>query len=149
MNHHTTKTTKWYVCPAETQISLGIHPVWSESLLFAWRKLGSLATHWAHSEDPNQTGQMPRLIWIFAGRTFHFVVFVMRQLKCIHLQDLVFNIHTFQSVSKRTISNHGHWWGILQYWLQQQVWIWYIQCQVRPSSLQYRNIDNCIIQALV
>ena len=35
--------TKWSVCPAKTQISLGIHPVWSESLLSAFRKLGSLA----------------------------------------------------------------------------------------------------------
>ena len=32
------------VRPAKTQISLGIRPVWSESSLFAWRKLGSLAT---------------------------------------------------------------------------------------------------------
>ena len=58
----------WHVCPAKTQISLGIRPVWPESSLFAWRKLGSLATHWAHSEDSDQTGQMPRLIWVFAGR---------------------------------------------------------------------------------
>ena len=32
------------VRPAKTQISLGIRPVWSESPLSAWRKLGSLAT---------------------------------------------------------------------------------------------------------
>ena len=41
----------------------------SESLLSAWRKLGSLATHWVHSEDSDQTGRMPRLIWVFAGCT--------------------------------------------------------------------------------
>ena len=41
----TTKPTKWYVRPAKTQISLGIRPVWSESSLSTWRKLGSLATH--------------------------------------------------------------------------------------------------------
>ena len=46
----TTKPTKWHVHPAKTQISLGIRPVWSESSLSAWRKFGSLATHWAHSE---------------------------------------------------------------------------------------------------
>ena len=55
-----TKPTKWHVRPAKTQISLGICPdqsdqslrwVWSESLLSAWRKLWSLATHWAHSKD--------------------------------------------------------------------------------------------------
>ena len=69
------------VCPAKTRISLGIRPVWSESSLSAWRKLGSLVTHWAHSEDSDQTGRMPRLIWYFAGRTCHFVDFVMMWLK--------------------------------------------------------------------
>ena len=34
----------------------------------------SLATHWAHSEDSDQTGQMPRLIWVFAGRTVILLV---------------------------------------------------------------------------
>ena len=36
--------------------------------------------HWAHSEDAAQTGRMPRLIWVFAGRTCHFVGFVVRRL---------------------------------------------------------------------
>ena len=52
-----TKPTKW-LCAQSDQSSLS-----------AWRKLGSLATHWAHSEDSDQTGRMPRLIWVFAGRT--------------------------------------------------------------------------------
>ena len=51
--------------PATTQISLGIRQVWSESSLSAWRKLGSLATYWAHSENSDQTWWMPRLIWVF------------------------------------------------------------------------------------
>ena len=70
--------TKWHVCPAKTQNSLGICPVWSESLLSAWRKLGSLASHWAHSKGSDQTGLMPRLIWVWAGSTCctcHFVGF--------------------------------------------------------------------------
>ena len=50
------------------QPGLGIRPVWSESSLSAWRKVGSLATHWMHSEGSDQTGQMPRLIWVFVGR---------------------------------------------------------------------------------
>ena len=52
------KTNKVSVRPAKTQISLGICPVWSESSLSAWRKLGSLATHGAYSEDSDQTGRM-------------------------------------------------------------------------------------------
>ena len=38
------KTNKVSVRQAKAQISLGIHTVWSESSLSAWRKLGSLAT---------------------------------------------------------------------------------------------------------
>ena len=60
--------------PAKTQISLGIRPVWSESSLSVWRKLGPLAAHWAHSEDSDQTGWVPRLIWVFAGRTATLVL---------------------------------------------------------------------------
>ena len=63
------KINKVSVRPAKTQVNLGIRPVWSESSLSAWRTLGSLASHWAHSEDSDQTGRMPRLIWVFAGRT--------------------------------------------------------------------------------
>ena len=68
MSRLMTKPTRWHVRPAKTQISLGIRPVWSESSLSAWRKLGSLATHWAHSEGSDQTRRMHRLIWVFAGR---------------------------------------------------------------------------------
>ena len=64
MNRLMTKPSKLHVRPPKTRISLGIHPVWTESSLSAWRKLGSLATHWAHSKDSVQMGRMPRLIWV-------------------------------------------------------------------------------------
>ena len=57
------KTNKVSVRPAKTQISLGIRPVLSESSLSAWRKIGSIATDWAHSEDSDRTGRM--LIFFF------------------------------------------------------------------------------------
>ena len=72
------RTKKRVVRPAKTQISLGIRPVWSESSPSAWRKLGFLATHWTHSEDSDQTGRMPRLIWVFAGRTHILLVLSCR-----------------------------------------------------------------------
>ena len=34
----------------------------------------TLVTHWAHSEDSDQTERMPRLIWVFAGRTIILLV---------------------------------------------------------------------------
>ena len=70
-----TKPTKWHVCPTKTQVSLGVRPVWSESLLSAWRSIELLATCWAHSEGSDQTGQMPRLIWVFTGRERSFCWF--------------------------------------------------------------------------
>ena len=57
---------------------LGVRPVWSESSLSAWRNLGSIATHWVHSEDSDQTGLMPRLTWVFAGRTLILLVLSCR-----------------------------------------------------------------------
>ena len=78
MSRRMTKPTNWPIRPAKTQISLGIRPASSESSLTAWRKTGHLTTYWAHSEDSDQTGRMPRLIWVFARRTCHFVGFVMR-----------------------------------------------------------------------
>ena len=87
-----TKPTKRHMRPAKTQTSLGIRPVWSESSLSAWRKFRSLAIHWVHSEDSDQTGRMPRLIWGFAGHTCHFVGFVMRRLISCHIS---WNSHRF------------------------------------------------------
>ena len=64
----------------KTQISLGIHPVRSEPLLFAqWVAKDPSFLH-ADRKDSYQTGQMSRLIWEFARRTCHFVGFVMRWL---------------------------------------------------------------------
>ena len=72
------KNNKTSVRPAKTQISLGIRPVWSES---------SLCTQWVakdpsflhgDSEDSDQTGRMPRLIWVFAGHTVTLLVLSCR-----------------------------------------------------------------------
>ena len=60
-----------------------LRSVWSSAWTFA-KSVESLccpheetlAIHWAHSEDSDQTGWMPRLVWVFAGRTHHFVGFV-------------------------------------------------------------------------
>ena len=51
MSLRMTKQPKWPMRHAKAQISLGIRPVWSEYSLSAWRKVVSLATHTAHSDD--------------------------------------------------------------------------------------------------
>ena len=74
------KPIKWHVRPAKTLISLGIRPVWSESSLCVQFVAKDPSFLHADSEDSNQTGRMPRLIWVCAGRTCHIVNFVVRWL---------------------------------------------------------------------
>ena len=67
------KTNKMAVRPVKTQISLDIRSVWSEfSLCAQWVAKDPVFLH-ADSEDSDQTEQMSRLIWVFAGRRCHFV----------------------------------------------------------------------------
>ena len=84
------KTNNMTVRPVKTPISQGICPVWSESSLCTqWVAKDPSFLHadsedWSDAgdgKDSDQTGQMPRrLIWVFAGRTGHFVGFVVRRL---------------------------------------------------------------------
>ena len=68
------KTNKWTMGPAKTQISLGVRPVWSESLLCAqWVVKDPNFLH-VDSEVSDQTRRMPRLIWGFAGRILILLV---------------------------------------------------------------------------
>ena len=79
LSHHMSKQTKWPMRPAKTQISLGICPVWSQSSLSAWKNLGILATHWAHSKQSDQTGRISGWSESSLG-AHHFVGFVMQWL---------------------------------------------------------------------
>ena len=74
-----TKPTKW----------LCICPVWSECLLSARRKLGSLATHWAHSEDSDQTvlrAHVILLVLSWGGSCCYFRVLLFLWY-CNHLEN--------------------------------------------------------------
>ena len=51
-----------------------VHTVWSKSSLSTWKKLGSLAIHWAHTEDSAKADLSLR--WVHS----HFVGFDMSRL---------------------------------------------------------------------
>ena len=82
MSRCTTKPTKLLVRPAKTQISLGV-PQFDQMIRCPHEETLGPSTQGAHSEDSDQTGQMPSLICVFAGRTSHFVCFVMFELKFV------------------------------------------------------------------
>ena len=108
---HADKTKKVNVRPAKTQISLDILPIWSESSLWAqWVAKDPSFLH-ADSKDSDQTGQTPRLIWVFAGRTFISLVLscrgsiVWRRL-CWYKNDFVISSYRYteQWLCMRTMS---------------------------------------------
>ena len=85
------KPTKW-VC---AQRRLG--SVCPESSLWAqWVAKGPTFLH-ADSEDADQTGRMPRLIWVFAGRTLTLLVLSCRGsydlTEATHPQVLLLNLN--------------------------------------------------------
>ena len=59
--------------------------VWSESSLSAWRKLGSLATQWMHSEDWSDWANAQADESSLSAR--HFVGFVMRRLSYMLIKE--------------------------------------------------------------
>ena len=68
------------MCAQQSLISLCIRTIWSEfSLCSQWVAKDPSFLH-ADSKDSDQTGWMPRPIWVFTGHTCHFVGFVMRWL---------------------------------------------------------------------
>ena len=100
-----------------------------QSSLSAWRKLGSLATHWGHSEDSDQTGQMPRLIWVLAGHTCHFVGFDMRQE--------IFDLTTWRYARKGK-SNHSYQVKVTEVICQAR-WLDWMRIHLVCGRLQVRS----------
>ena len=88
------------VRPAKIQISLGILPVWSESLLCArWVAKDPRFLH-ADSEDSDQTGQMPRLIWVFAGCTLILLVLSCHGSYCIAILTVTISTSWYMYLHK-------------------------------------------------
>ena len=117
------------VRPAKTQISLGLCPVWSESSLSAWRNLGSIATHWVHSKDSDQTGfVMLWLIWrITYSTTPRFLLsWVDSFINVYTTQYLYFLLQVFlQECYKAHHLAHLHPWaleGLLDWALPPDYW---------------------------
>ena len=58
-----------------------------QSSLSARRNIWSLTTYWGHSKDSDQTGRMPKLIWVLTGRMVILLVW-SRGGSCTKNSDL-------------------------------------------------------------
>ena len=124
LSHDMTKPTEWE-CTQRRQISLGICPVWSESSLSTGRKLGPLGTHWAHSEGSDQTGRMPRLIWVFTGRTLILLVLSCRG----SFADSVDPVKT-SPAGADLIKIYTDWHSVSIFWT--------LKCMAKPHCSNFR-----------
>ena len=107
-----TKPTKWPVHPAKTQISLSIRPVWSESSLCAQGITKDPRFLRVNSKDSNQTERMPRLNWIFGGRS-HLGGFAILR---IILQWWQHRTCRGQLCTSWCVLATVNWWGRLFVW---------------------------------
>ena len=86
LSHSMTKPAEWSVRPAKTQIRLGIHSVWQSVVI---RTQG----FFMQAAMTDQTGWMPRLIWVFIRCTSEFVGFVVLQL--IHRSQQKYTVNCY------------------------------------------------------
>ena len=101
-----TKPTKW-VCTQRRLRSAWASAQSDQSLLSPWRKLGSLATHWAISEDSDEAGRTPRLIRVFNGCTATLLVLLCRGSTLEEqARQVVFAQVKIQPRRKSTINAH-------------------------------------------
>ena len=91
--------------PAKTQISLHNLTVWSESsLCILWIAKDSNHLHEAR-HDSNQTAQMHKLIWVFAGHTCKIVGIAVPQL--IYTRIIVFIFSNICAKNYRSVTDLG------------------------------------------
>ena len=114
-----TKPTKWPVHPVKTQTAMS-----NKSLLPTWKRFSFKATHNVHSEDSDQNGWMPGLIWAIAGHTYHLSQ-LMRFWYLSHRwpakAQAAFAVRTHE-VWKQTKGPTKNQTSSLTGWLSMRVW---------------------------
>ena len=88
-----------------------------QSSLSTWRMLASLACSYPlnaqHSEDSGQTGRMPRLIWVLAGRTIVWLV-LSGGASCIKLPSSG-GFRSQWPPESRRVPRECNCWGVCSY----------------------------------
>ena len=150
------------VRPAKSQISLGIRQVWSELLPCAFWLAKDPMFLQAVIEDSDQTGRLPRLIWVFAGSTCHLVGFAMRQLNLSFFSAVwLFKTHqgaayisgpsTSPNYSLQKWTN-GRWkiWKLKPGRCSSPSWRWSLQMCIRiiVCNLSYRHLGQSCDMAI-
>ena len=126
MSRLITKPTKWHVRTAKTQISLGIHPDWSESLLCAQSVAKDPRILHVDSKDSG-----PSQIWVFARRKFILLILswggsntLGSMAQRVRLKTHIYTHEhcTGKRDSKKSVPSSPVWWP--HCWLEQKSRMW-------------------------
>ena len=94
-----TKPTKWHVRPAKTQIRLGFQS--DQSLRCPHEETLGPQLPTERTANTEQTGRVPRLIWVFAWHTGYFVGFVIGR-------HIPINLELFRAINKKKAGDSYH-----------------------------------------
>ena len=136
-----------FVVPRLDSDQPGICPVRSESLLSAWTSLGSLATHWAYSEDWSDCmdGHADlSLCWVH--RSFCWFCHALAHLFMLFLQfsatvEIVDQLKGFNGLSMLRSELHTHHlYCLKELWLNLVLQCSFFKCKIGKSSLKTSHI---------
>ena len=105
-----TKPTKWHCVQRRLRSAWASAQSDHESWLSSWIKLGSLATHWVHNEDSDQTGWMPRPIWVFAGRIVTLLVLSCRGSSLFLDPSVILKLFKDITLAENILCKHAWEW---------------------------------------
>ena len=120
-----TKPTMWLCAQRRLRLAWTSAQSDQPSLCAQWVAKDPSFLH-ADSEDSDLTGRMPRLIWVFAGHTCHFVGFVTRRLNYQQiptiLVSLVFptSVH-YQAASLQLYNRHNSNYTLKTFWSSKTI----------------------------
>ena len=156
MSRLMTKPTKW-LC-AQWRLRSAWASAQSDQSLRCppqWRSTEPLATHWAHSEGSDQTGRMPILIWVFAGRTVILLVLSWGgwndTFKCFDAnpnpKDKSYTMHGLYMPTGMKCVQNTLKWNVQQ--LRQSMEILLLQSRHFFSPIFVKNFSNNLFQFAV
>ena len=132
MSRDTTKPAKWG-CAQGRLRSAWASAQSDQSSLSAWRNLGFLAPI-KRTVKTDQTGQMPRLIWVFGGHTTTLLVLSCRGSNVNKANSILsLTVRTFDFIEQDLCAKH--WWDHVEYGNT----IWYPNLRRDTERVQKRN----------
>ena len=142
LNRNMTKPAKW-LCTQQR-----LRSAWA-STQSEWVAQVLSFLH-ADSEDSDHTGRMPRLIWVFTGRTCHFVGFITRRL----ILPLIFPLYysgRSRGYTGRNTRASDHISLSLDHWIQPVFWKDNLRCfyiTMAECNVSKDTVNSPLLQEL-